>query len=157
MTTGTAHALVSLVLPAWVDWLKKPCYSTLISDQTIFLNHHCQCQHLVIISHAQCSMHVYFLCWCVCCGLVIQRHLQSWWHRVSGATNMERLMATPTILIWGNGGSSRSWGIDLSLPACLYMITNCTRIELQKYWGRYWSVMDAQQSFGAGEKQIENW
>ncbi len=143
MTIGTAHALVSLVLPAWLDWLKK---NSLSSWSNILSNHHCQ--HLVIISHAQCSMPAYFLCWRVCRGLVIQRRHCS--HddtglRVNKYGKADDNTNNPDMGQWWQLPFMRFWPLTARMLVHDYQLHQCTRIELQKYLGRYWSVMDAQK------------
>lgn len=155
MTTGTAHALVSLVPPAWVDWLKKPCYSTLISDQTIFyttivnvntlLSSHmlsAACMFTFFVDVFVVDLSFKDICSHDDTGWVEQQIWKGWWQRQQSWYGA--MVAAPV-----------HEGLTSHCPhACIWLPI---APELQKYWGRYWSVMDAQQSFGAGEKQIENW
>ena len=149
MTTGTAHALVSLVLPAWLDWLKTTCYSTIV-----LIKHFVKPPLLTPCYHLACSVQhacIVSLLMCLSWTCHSKMSLQSWWHRVSGATNTERLMAAPTILIWGQ---LPSWPLTARMPVYDYQLHKDWASEILR---QILVCYGCAKSFGAGEKQIENW
>jgi len=157
MITGTAHALVSLVLPAWLDWLKKNCYSTIVLIKhfvkpplsTPCYHLTCSVQHACILSLLTC------LSW-TCHS---KTSLQSWWHRVES----EQIRK-------GWWQHQQSWYGAMVAAAVHEVLTShyphaCTWLPIAPVHQDWASEIFRQilvcygcaKSFGAGEKQIENW